>query len=424
MQEELIGTKYPFHLTQSADLNEYFSQNILVRNSFNIKEKPKKGAAKNVYNAYSNLSKKLDNILKDIKSPNDRRDRIYSLYKAFTESFFVITLITPDEAAAFVIFETLNARGRDLNASDLLKNHILRTAKNDINTVKDRWDMMADDLGNDSTTMTKFIRAYWNSNKQFVTEKALYKVIYSEISTSNAAFNLVKDLNELAPVYAAITNPKNVIYFENEEINTLLITLLDLGGKTFYPLILALVKNNFSEADILTTLHKIYAFIVRNFTVGGLVANKYEKLFSNIAIKINSRAITSITDINNEITKNYLSDNQFKDDFQYTKIKTEKASKHILKDIFYRDETDKINLDQVKVITLNRGIEDVNLIGNKLLVTKTEFAQIKKSTDQLSLLKKSKFNYTRSMATLGMMSETEVIEIQRKQAEFAVEYWR
>lgn len=424
IQDDLIGTRRPFHLTQSDDLDEYFTENILIRNAFNTRNKPKKGATKNVYDAYMHLSRKLDDELKKIKLSNERRDYVYNLYKAFTENFFVITLITPDEAAAFVIFETLNARGRDLNASDLLKNHILRTAKNDINLVKNSWDIMADDLGNDSTKMTKFIRAYWNASKQFVTEKSLYKVIYNEIETSSAALKLVEDLNQLAPVYEAITNPKNAIFFEDVEINSLLITLLDLGGKTFHPLVLALVKNDFSEADILTTLHKIYSFIVRNFTVGGLVANKYEKLFSNIAIKVNTHEITSIESVNEQITNSYLTDEQFKDDFQYTRIKTEKASKHILRDIFYREEADKIDLDKVKVIILNKNIDNADLIGNKILVTKTEFSKMKNVDNILPILHASKFNYTRLMAESRLISEKEVLEIQRNQAEFAAEYWR
>lgn len=424
IQEDLIGTNQEFHLKQSEDLSEYFTKNILVRNAFDSDEKPKKGAAKNVYMAYNLLNRKLNEKLEGFSNPNDKRDYIYSLYKSFTESFFVITLVTPDEAAAFVIFETLNARGRDLNASDLLKNHILRTAKNDIDAVKVGWDEMADSLGNDSNKMTKFIRAYWNSDKQFVTEKSLYKVIYKEIATSNDAFNLVDDLNELAPVYEAITNPKNAIYFENEMINSLLITLLDLGGKTFYPLILALVKNKYNEADILTTLHKIYSFIVRNFTVGGLVANKYEKLFSNIAIKVNNHKITTIQEVNAEITDNLLTDEKFMDDFKYTKIKTEKASKHILKDIFYADEIDKIDLDKVKVIILNKNIENENLIGNKLLVTKTEYSRMKNHADVSLILKNSKFDYTRKMAESGMISEREVEELQRSKAYSAVQYWQ
>ena len=423
IQLDLIGSNQNFHLTQSEDLVEYFTNNILVRNAFDNENKPKKGAAKNVYSAYTLLNRRLTDKLREYNTPNEQRDFLYSLYKSFTESFFVITLVTPDEAAAFVIFETLNARGRDLNASDLLKNHILRTARNDIDDVKVGWDEMANSLGNDSNKMTKFIRAYWNSDKQFVTEKSLYKVIYKEITTSNAAFNLVNDLKELAPVYEAMANPKNVIYFEDERINELLVTLLDLGGKTFYPLVLALVKNHYSEGDILTALHKIYAFIVRNFTVGGLVANKYEKLFSSIAIKVNIREIVTIQEVNQEIANNYLQDEQFMANFKYTKIKTEKASKHILRDIFYADEISRIDLDKVKVVVLNKNIENQNLIGNKLLVTKTEYSKMKNPANALAVLKQSKFDYTRKMADRSAISEQEIEMLQENKANFAAEYW-
>lgn len=424
IQADLIGSNQSFHLTQSEDLIEYFNKNILVSNAFDNKNKPKKGSAKNVYNAYTLLERKLTAKLREFNSPTERRDYIYSLYKTFTENFFVITLVTPDEAAAFVIFETLNARGRDLNASDLLKNHILRIAKNNIETVKDDWDQMANSLGNESNKMTKFVRTYWNSDKQFVTEKALYKVIYKDITTSSEAFNLVNNLKELAPVYEALANPKNVIYFKNEQINELLVTLLDLGSKTFYPLLLALVKNKYSEADILITLHKVYAFVARNFTVSGLVANRYEKMFSNIAIKVNTLKIASIQEINQEIATEFVTDEQFMDNFRYAKIRTEKASKHILRDIFYDNEIDKIDLDKVKVIVLNKNIEDQNLIGNKLLVTKKEYSKMNDSVDFLEVLKHSKFEYTRKMAENSTISEQEIEAIQANKAEFAANYWK
>lgn len=47
-----------------------------------------------------------------------------------------------------------------------------------------------------------------------------------------------------------------------------------------------------------------------------------------------------------------------------------------------------------------------------------------KKVDNISpILRVSKFNYTRLMAESRLISEKEVLEIQRNQAESAAEYW-
>lgn len=424
IQKNLIGSRGDYHLKQSEDLNQYFIDNIQTPNSFSLEDKPKKGSEKNVYNAYVTLNRKLEEYLKQYDNPNDRRSHLHMLFQKFSDDFFVITLTTSDEAAAFVIFETLNARGRDLNASDLLKNHILRTAKSELEQVKVLWDLMIDSLGNDSSKATHYIRAYWNATHQFVNEKNLYKSIYKEIRTSQEALVLAQNLNKLSYVYEAISNPKNVDYFEDHGLKESLITLLNLGGKTFYPLILALVENNFTESEILTSLHKIYSFIIRNFTIGNMVANKYEKLFSKIAIMINRNELVGIDNINHEITKQMLNDQKFTDDFTYAEVKTGKASKHILKDIFYASEAESIDLNNVHVVHLNKSVENPDLLSNKLLITKKEFTKLKSGINLQSVLQDSKFSYTRQMSNQRDISEESLIDILKDKAPEAVAYWR
>ncbi len=80
---------------------------------------------------------------------------------------------TDDINEAFIIFETLNARGKDLETSDLLKNHLFRISGNSLGIVKEKWQQTIDNL--DKIDTTKFIRHYWNSISEFTREKDLYK---------------------------------------------------------------------------------------------------------------------------------------------------------------------------------------------------------------------------------------------------------
>lgn len=43
---------------------------------------------------------------------------------------------TDDFNEAFIIFETLNARGKDLETADLLKNHLFKIANKKVGEVK------------------------------------------------------------------------------------------------------------------------------------------------------------------------------------------------------------------------------------------------------------------------------------------------
>ncbi|WP_257594041.1 DUF262 domain-containing protein [Lactiplantibacillus plantarum] len=44
---------------------------------------------------------------------------------------------------AFIIFETLNSRGKDLKASDIIKNHLMSISGNQISEANEKWQMMS-----------------------------------------------------------------------------------------------------------------------------------------------------------------------------------------------------------------------------------------------------------------------------------------
>ncbi|MFC6182401.1 DUF262 domain-containing protein [Lactiplantibacillus daowaiensis] len=424
LQEDIIGNRLHYHLVQSDSVRAYFDKYIQTPQAFVNAPKTQEQSLKNINQTFTLLQKHVAEMLHQFKTSNERLNYLKMLYKHLTQSFFVITIVTPDEAAAFVIFETLNARGRDLNASDLLKNHVFRTAQYELETVQTTWNQMMDRLNNDSGMTTRFIRAYWNATRKFATEKALYKAIHSRIGTSSDAITFAEELNRLADVFVAMTSPKNNAYFEDEQVIVMLGVLKDMGGKTFYPLVLAMIKNGFTEADLLPVLHKIYSFIVYNFTVGGLVANKYEKMFSMIAEQVNDHRLKTVVEINEAIAVDMLSTSQFKASWAHFQAKTEKVAKHLLFETYYQAEQDLIDINAVKVLTLNEHIENANQIGNKVLVTKEENVRIRKQNQPINeVLAESKLASTRMMAKVKQMDDDLVTQRQLSVLNTAVNVW-
>jgi hypothetical protein len=103
----------------------------------------------------------------------------------------LIFIVLDNEDDAYIIFETLNTRGKDLAVSDLVKNHLTRLLKPtnaNVDRVKDKWNNMVDMLEQSQAdlSMNNFLHHFWLSRYDYVTEKKLFKKLKKTIKRSNA----------------------------------------------------------------------------------------------------------------------------------------------------------------------------------------------------------------------------------------------
>jgi len=59
----------------------------------------------------------------------------------------VIWVEVPDDRAAYTIFETMNDRGLDLSAIDLIKNHLFYMAEDEVEEAERKWAELIGTLG-------------------------------------------------------------------------------------------------------------------------------------------------------------------------------------------------------------------------------------------------------------------------------------
>lgn len=98
--------------------------------------------------------------------------------------------------------------------------------------------------------------------------------------------DLMRNLVHLSELYASLNHPQQVTFFNSPKLIEQNKEVKNLGAKSYYPIIMALVIKGYSESDILAIHSTIETFIVRNFTVSGKTANRSEKNFAGIAQKI------------------------------------------------------------------------------------------------------------------------------------------
>lgn len=126
----------------------------------------------------------------------------------------VISITLDNQDDAYLIFETLNTRGKDLTAADLAKNHFLRLLPSTgkaMDRPKDHWIEIQTTLdeADRAIQIKTFLHHYWLSKYPFTTEKQLFKSIKEEVSTLNVK-EVLDELRSDAVLYRGITEPRTL----------------------------------------------------------------------------------------------------------------------------------------------------------------------------------------------------------------------
>ncbi len=190
------------------------------------------------------------------------RDKILALKLVFIQ--------LDNEEDAYLIFETLNARGRDLTTSDLVKNHLLKKLKsknihNDpANIIWNRILKRFDDSGFQNG-MDSFLYHFWLSGKSYTTDKNLFSELKKQADDEDSARKLLDELQKNADYYLSIISPSTYKWTpEQLNIKQTLEALVYFNVKQQSPMVLSLIRaykeKKLSLKMLTTTLEKIEFF--------------------------------------------------------------------------------------------------------------------------------------------------------------------
>ena len=203
----------------------YFQETILKHGKAELqtsvgKEEEALAKASKIFS--NNIKNKLDLIDEDtsINAPHKLQRKVEWL--TATRDIILelnIILITLDnEDDAYLIFETLNTRGKDLTLSDLVKNLFSRSLKKqgDVDYAKIKWGTILETITNSSADLSpdNFIVHSWQSRFDAVTKAKAFSKIRESI-TKDTAISHLDDLIFDAKCYRQIFEP-NYGWIKNE----------------------------------------------------------------------------------------------------------------------------------------------------------------------------------------------------------------
>lgn len=230
------GSATEFRLSlNDADL-DFFRQYVqefpaapLVLRAHKSKEKLRRG--RDIIQ--SELGKWIGALPEDANKANALRAFADDVIKRF--SFVVISTSDVDSAAS--IFEVLNDRGSKLTVADLLKNLLMTKASVESHrkTILAAWRRL-----DDSELSAEFvIRTSWTSRHGDVKKRALYKEIRDWLKQDGGdALALARSLDEDTERLRQINDCK----IPDQEVNEILKDLRDLGVRSHYALVLAVLR--------------------------------------------------------------------------------------------------------------------------------------------------------------------------------------
>lgn len=161
----------------------------------------------------------------------------------------VISITLDNQDDAYLIFETLNTRGKDLTAADLAKNHFLRLLPNKgkaLDRPKDHWNEIQStlDAADRPIEIKTFLHHYWLSKYPFTTEKQLFKAIKDEVTALNVK-EVLDELRSDAVLYRGITEPGSLALWNKatRDIQDSLLCISDtLNIQIANPLLLTVLR--------------------------------------------------------------------------------------------------------------------------------------------------------------------------------------
>jgi hypothetical protein len=197
------------------------------------------------------------------------------------KNLVVVSIVLDKDDNPYLIFESLNAKGRPLSQADVIRNFFfMRVHFNRQEEVFVRdWKPMQDELGDN---LTEFIRHFLMRDGQIVKQGDVYFTLKESVESRPDGDDTTAYLGELAKFskyYAHLLEPGTE---PSDAVASRLARLNRIEATTAYPFLLNayddLAAGRLTEGDFVAILDTLESFLIRRF-VCGVPTNALSKIF-------------------------------------------------------------------------------------------------------------------------------------------------
>lgn len=374
---------------KNENLDPYYSEVILFKSEISDFILPENEQQRRIEKAYLFFK----NFFKDrIAQFNNNEEKINFLvvYRNQLLNLKIIEISVGNEIDGYTVFEILNAKGKQLQLGDRMKNLILKKIpkKFPTDTAKSKWEKIKkniEDVSKSENSFSDFINHYWiSSYEKLKDEDEIYYDFKTKISNNNMV-NFLIDLELNSETYKEITLSKNNKI--TDELEFSFNSFKIFRNKQVRPIILSFFHNKrigkITELQLLKYVRRLENFHFIFSAITSTPANRIEKTYYTYASIIKNNFTKEIAETffkeleskkpeypifeRNFILKGYSHKN--------SELKSNRSIiNYILQRIEYHKQNSKellINEVSIEHIANDNGTEQNSKIGNLLPLSKS-----------------------------------------------------
>ena len=272
-------------------------------------------------------------------------EEVDELRKKILTSLSVVLIGCENEDAAFRLFETLNDRGMDLSAIDLMKNHLFKIANKDGDLdypeIKDTWEDLMEDVVHEMDNPDRFFRHYMMSSPLYeisdsISQYKLYDKFRDTLSDIQEREDVnvtdyIKDMQEVSQTYINIKACDIKKFDRNEErrINERLENLSAVGAVQPRTLLLRIFREYESPNQILRLVRMLETFELRRRIVGYSRGSPLDEIYATLCSEAFDKE-DSVGNIRNKLIEKCPDDDEFETSISTSSFSNNDMTKYIL----------------------------------------------------------------------------------------------
>ena len=249
------------------------------------------------------------------------------------------TITVQDDLNAYMVFETLNARGLRLSTPDLLKNYLLSVLANEpayseghFADFEEQWAGIIEQLG--EFEFTNFLRSHRGMKEKLVNKRDLFRVLKKDVNAPAGVFPYLEDVKKHAAVYAALQDHNDKFWIEEGgeygQARQHLEVMKLFGIKTPLSLMMAGFEKLLSPGDFIRLLQQLAVVSIRYNVICNKGAKDQESLYNNMANKLMKDDYAKRGNLADSLQAVYPDDASFSAAFAAKTMSSARDSKKIL----------------------------------------------------------------------------------------------
>ncbi len=333
LRNSFIGAKQAGSLLETSKLtlnrnDEDFFQGTLVQLDKPASERSLSDSEKQLWGAFKYFRKR---VSEEFKGWNGQELADWVESRVSVRLLF-IQVVVENDVGAYTVFETLNARGMELTASDLIKNYLMslvaKKGQGDLEHILKRWHRMTSKIG--ARKLPEFLRHHFNSLFPYVRQERLFREVRDHVSSGEDAIALIKDLETSSICYRALRDPEDDYWLDFQGAAELVRALVLFNVSQYKPLALAAFRR-LSAPEAVKVLQDCVTLSFRFNVISRLGTHELEARYNEAALGIEKGDATTASAARNNLQSVYVDDDQFRADFEVFRQATSTKGKKIIR---------------------------------------------------------------------------------------------